>query len=403
MSINVEETILRFGYNPLEMPKRRQTKVVETCDICGSINEIGRRSFDNKKGGICRRCPENSNNRSAIAVRSNKARKTNSPNYLKYLPYLEDLKSGKTTFLEISKILGIDDSSVCKFFHSNFNIKSRFGNKSSQEDQVAVDLATIFPGIKRSVRYNSVKRHVADFFVPEIGYIEYDGAGFYHQLKPSDSQIDQEYQPIRLNAQAYCGGVDYLNWKFGKPLTGYCKVSSPREYTVREIRSSKANELLENCHSLGAAPGYINYGLFYKDLMIGVAKFGQTTNPYDSGLELRRFFILDGTPKNSESWFLSQCEKRLPKGRVVTYIHRHEKGSYLRALAWTEEISKIKDYDFYIINGKMYNKRKVWGWAKKTGLVEKFGTKDAKEVLVSVLGGVKVMVPSKIKFTKEIV
>jgi hypothetical protein len=110
---------------------------------------------------------------------------------------------------------------------------------------------------------------------------------------------------------------------------------------------------------------------------------------------------LDGTPRNTESYFLRRCEKKLT-GKLVTYIHDYEKGSYLKALGWTQHPKKNKNYDAYVINGKIINKRKMWGWAKKTGLVDKFGTTQGKLLLAHILGGEKILEPSKIKFTKDL-
>jgi len=158
--------------------------------------------------------------------------------------------------------------------------------------------------------------------------------------------------------------------------------------------------MLSQCHSLGNCSGKTVFALFHQETMIGVAKFGVPTNPSDKDcLELRRFFVLDGTPMNTESWFLRQCEKQLT-GKLVTYVHHNEKGSYLKALGWTMVKGKSKDYDCYKIGNRIYNKRVIWGWAKRKGLVDKFGTTMAKELLVACLGGIKITEPSKIKFEK---
>jgi hypothetical protein len=141
-------------------------------------------------------------------------------------------------------------------------------------------------------------------------------------------------------------------------------------------------------------------------MIIGVAKFGLPTNRYDKDkLELRRFFVLDGTPKNTESWFLAQCERRLPSGtNLVTYVHHDERGSYLRSCNWSQVKGRPqKDYDSYIIGDKLYSKRAVWGWAKKCGLVDKFGSKTAKDLFIALAGGQKIIQPSKIKFIKKLV
>ena len=200
------------------------------------------------------------------------------------------------------------------------------------------------------------------------------------------------------------GKEDYINFYILNKLTGYCSVKTPKEYDVKVVDNRKlSTQMLENCHILGNCAGSDVFGLYYKELLIGVAKFGIPTNRQDNGnLELRRFFVLDGTPKNTESFFLRQCEKRLNKN-LVTYIHAHEVGSYLKALGWKEHEKKTLMYDVYIVDGKTINKRRMWGWAKKIGLVDKFGTTEGKEVLAKLLGAKKIIEPSKIKFSKDFV
>lgn len=405
--LDVNLTIEKYGYNPETTPARQQTKIVIRCDSCGNVYEMSRRSYDNKaskKSPFCKKCPEYGQKRSEIARKSNVLRTKKSDKYLKYLPYLEDLKTGKISLLEISRILQVDDGAVSKFYQKHFGIKSRFGNKSLQEESVYKTLLVLFQDVKRSVRYSLNSRHIADFFVEGVGFIEYDGSGFYHQVKESDKKIDNEFKPIRLNAQAYFGKEPYLRNLLRGEKTGYCSVDSVKGYKVKRLdKVSLANEMLENCHSLGSTAGKIVFGLFYDDQLIGVAKFGNVTNPYDKAdLELRRFFVLDGTPRNTESFFLRGCEKLIGKGVLITtYIHSHEKGSYLKALGWEMDKISEKCYDSYMIGGRMYSKRVLWGWAKKIGLVDKFGTTEAKEILSSLLGGEKVLQPSKIKFTKK--
>lgn len=98
---------------------------------------------------------------------------------------------------------------------------------------------------------------------------------------------------------------------------------------------------------------------------------------------------------------MSQCEKRLTDDVLISYIHAHEKGSYLKACGWTQQEYREKVYDCYVVGGKIYSKRSFWGWAKRTGLVGKFGTTDAKKILAKILKAEVIMEPSKIKFIKR--
>jgi hypothetical protein len=413
-----EKTIEIFGYDPLKLKSMSSKKILYSCLDCNVELSTCMSSYT-KGSKKCRSCAKkdahtNTNSgyhsdfykqiRSEIAISSNKKRKITSEKFKKYLPYLERIKKNEISFIEIAEELGVDDSTVCKFFHSNFGLKSTY-NSSTQEENVYRLLVNIFSEdrVKRQVRYSQETRHKSDFFITDIGHVEYDGNSFFHQNKKSDIVMDNKFSPIRLDAQSYHGGEEYLRWKFNQGLIGYCSVKSPKEYNIRLINNRKeSTKILENCHSLGNCAGTKIFGLYFNEKLIGVAKFGLPTDRYETGLELRRFFVLDGTPRNTESYFLRKCELQLKGNRLITYIHAHEKGSYLRALNWNQNEAKIKDYDCYIINGKIVNKRKMFGWAKKIGLVEKFGTTGGKEMMCTLLNGEKITEPSKIKFTKQV-
>lgn len=413
-----EKTIQMFGYDPLKLKSMSGKKIICSCEIC-QVEIVKAMSDYNRKSKICSSCSlkaahANVNSgyhtdsyktsRSENAIKSNKNRKVTSEKFKKYLPYLERIRNNEISFIEIATELGVDDSTVCKFFHSNFGLKSKY-NFSTQEEKVFDLLSMIFNKntVERQVRYTQENRHKSDFFIKDIGFIEYDGNSFFHQSKKSDIIVDEKFNPIRLNAQAFHGGEDYLRWKLNQGLMGYCAVKSPKEYSVRLIDNRKdSTKMLENCHSLGNCSGTQVFGLYYGNKLIGVAKFGAPTDRYESGLELRRFFVLDGTPKNTESYFLRQCEICLKGNKLITYIHAHEKGSYLKALSWNQQSLKTIDYDCYLVNGKIVNKRKMFGWAKKTGLIEKFGTTGGKEMMCQLLNGEKFTEPSKIKFVKQV-
>jgi hypothetical protein len=414
-----DKTIEAFGHDPLKLKKMSGKKILCSCEGCSKELTKAMSDYNRKKNHLCLSCSKKANHadtnsgyhsesfkktRSEIAVKSNKNRKTTSEKFKKYLPYLERIKNNEISFIEVAAELGVDDSTVCKFFHSNFGIKSTY-NSSTQEKKVLELLNTIFPqnDVFKQVRYSQDTRHKSDFFITDIGHIEYDGNSFFHQNKKSDTMIDSQFNPIRLDAQAYHGGEEYLRWKLNQGLIGYCAVKSPKEYVVKLIDNRKdSTKMLENCHSLGNCAGTQVFGLYFQEKLIGVAKFGLPTDRYETGLELRRFFVLDGTPRNTESYFLRKCELQLRGNKLITYIHAHEKGSYLKALSWNQQSLKTKDYDCYIVNGKIVNKRKMFGWAKKTGLVEKFGTTGGKEMMCTLLNGEKITEPSKIKFVKQV-
>lgn len=419
--INRDRTREIFGYDTISLKTMSSKKIVYNCESCKKEIITQMCDYSRSKRKMCQPCSLsvthkdassgfNSVNyrkkRSEIAVKSNKNRKTKLDNYQKYLPFLDDVKNGKLSFTEIANILGVNDSSVCRFFNKNFNLRSSIKNVSFQEKEVLNYLTEIFGDkVKDNVKYRPGIRGRADYFVEGLGFIEYDGSGFYHFFKKTDTIKDEEFHPIRLNAQAFFGGVDYLKWKLGVGLSGYCSVESVKEYDVKIIdtKISYSSEMLMQCHPLGNCAGSYVFGLFYKDKLIGVAKFGHPTDKNQTGIELRRFFVLDGTPKNTESRFLRQCEKLLgPNIEIVTYTHRHENGTYLRALGYTEIDREILEYDSYLINGKIISKRVMFGIAKRLGLIDKYGTSLSKDLLNGILGGEKIIELSKRKFVKSL-
>ena len=60
-------------------------------------------------------------------------------------------------------------------------------------------------------------------------------------------------------------------------------------------------------------------------------------------------------------------------------------------------------HDIYIVDGIRINKRRMWGWAKKIGLTDKFGSTGGKEILAKLLNAETILEPSKIKFIKELI
>ena len=100
------------------------------------------------------------------------------------------------------------------------------------------------------------------------------------------------------------------------------------DYTVKRIPSKQAKEYIREhhyshgCHN-GPSPCY---GLFDKEELIGVLMFATPCsenvrasvfgeNYKDCVTELHRLHILDVTPKNTESWFISRCLKLLKQDK----------------------------------------------------------------------------------------
>lgn len=107
--------------------------------------------------------------------------------------------------------------------------------------------------------------------------------------------------------------------------------SSDNSFTVSKLNSKDGKEFVKQYHySKGIHNGPICYGLFQNDKLIGVCAFA---NPCSENvcasvfgleykrtvIELHRLVILDETPKNTESWFISRVLKLLKQDRPNTW------------------------------------------------------------------------------------
>lgn len=103
--------------------------------------------------------------------------------------------------------------------------------------------------------------------------------------------------------------------------------ASDSSYTVSKIPSNLGKEFIKKHHySKGIHNGPTCYGLLYNNDLIGVCAFANPCSEnvrssvfgveYKSSVtELHRLAIIDDTPKNTESWFISQVLKLLKKDR----------------------------------------------------------------------------------------
>lgn len=327
----------------------------------------------------------------------------------------DELQKGITQ-AEIAFQIGIDDTTVCHLVNKySLDKNSKYNRfKSWQEKAVGVFLEqALNEKIEGSGKYDN--GHLYDFKT-SLGYIEYDGRGGHYRPDQiiKDNKVNQfgtseGLKITRLSPQAFFGEVPYLKWILLNQKEGYCNVKSPEEYSVLlpkdQNDQSKARLLLANCHPLEAGRGAITLLLKHNDHLIGAARFGPPTDKNETGIELTRFFVLDGTPKNTESWFLSKCLpiiKAYGHTKIITYCHEWESGSYLKATGWQEIERKHQQYDYYLWNGKTFSKRVWWNWAKTLGLVEELGSSAAKKALALLLGAEVIYEGTKLKFVKNL-
>ena len=103
-------------------------------------------------------------------------------------------------------------------------------------------------------------------------------------------------------------------------------------YKIHRIPAKQAKEYIHKHHySHGSHNGPSPcYGLFDEEELIGVLMFATPGSEnvrasvfgkehVDTVIELHRLHILDITPKNTESWFISRCLKLLKQDRPKTW------------------------------------------------------------------------------------
>lgn len=101
-----------------------------------------------------------------------------------------------------------------------------------------------------------------------------------------------------------------------------------RNYEIKRIGCKEAKEyIIKNHYSHGCHNGPSPcYGLFDSQILIGVLMFATPCSENvrssvfgkehkDSVTELHRLHILDVTPKNTESWFISRCLNNLKQDK----------------------------------------------------------------------------------------
>jgi len=100
------------------------------------------------------------------------------------------------------------------------------------------------------------------------------------------------------------------------------------DYEIKRIPAREAKEYIrENHYSRGVSNcPFPCYGLFSGVVLIGVCAFAVPCSEYvrssvfgkeykNRVIELHRLHILDCTPKNTESWFISRCLRLLKKDK----------------------------------------------------------------------------------------
>ena len=150
-----------------------------------------------------------------------------------------------------------------------------------------------------------------------------------------------------------------------------------RDYTVEPVRRSDVDDLVK-AHYLHRWPGVVVCTLGLKDSgrlgYVGTIVFAlpprETAKRYKVSVawELARLFILDITPKNTETWFMARAIAYIKKHRpdvelLVSYADPSvgHKGVIYRAGNWisdgrTDQERKTPRFD-YSVGNKIYSRR----------------------------------------------
>lgn len=157
------------------------------------------------------------------------------------------------------------------------------------------------------------------------------------------------------------------------------------DYNVQRIDFNKSiiNYIIKN-HYSQTCPTTTKYafGLYDKDRMIGVCLIGefsrlQAKKKYKECLELTRLFIEDGTPKNTESYFIGHCLRWMKKNTIIKGIISYadqtvgHQGIVYQASNFQLINKTSRSYHYKDQNGNRVHKRGVWERAKKEGIKEK--------------------------------
>lgn len=101
-------------------------------------------------------------------------------------------------------------------------------------------------------------------------------------------------------------------------------------FTIKEISKKLANRIQIKNHYLHTKASCIRgFGLFYGNDIIGVILYGNPTAPTTidicgleerkNVIEITRLWIADGTPKNTESYFIGNTVKMVDKDIIIAF------------------------------------------------------------------------------------
>ena len=152
---------------------------------------------------------------------------------------------------------------------------------------------------------------------------------------------------------------------------------------VKAISSATAAAVMVEHHYLHRKPGIsLAVGLYQDNELIGAVTFGTPPSrhlqmsacPSDPSQvwELNRLWVQDGTPPNTESWFISRALKLCPPRIIVSYadtawghVGYVYRASNFHYFGWTDMDRKTPRYDYIPWTGGHTREAFRSGYSKK--------------------------------------
>jgi len=155
------------------------------------------------------------------------------------------------------------------------------------------------------------------------------------------------------------------------------EVFHKEQYIVKECTLAEAKDICKNKHYLHRVPSIVaHYGLYKDELLLGVITFGVPPSPYlmkicgeeykGAVLELNRLWCYDISPRNSESFLISQGIKLLKRDKpnikiLVSFADAREDhlGYIYQASNWFFTGWSIPGGGSIVINGKEFHPKNL--------------------------------------------
>ena len=166
-------------------------------------------------------------------------------------------------------------------------------------------------------------------------------------------------------------------------------IKSPKQYQFNpDPIKQQCKEFIVNHHYAGSCPPTVKcFALEDNEVLIGVCIFSNVSRQSikvpncNKLLELSRLFILDGTPKNTESYFIGKCLKWLKKNTdyeaIVSFADptQGHQGTIYKATNFILLGKTAPNYHYMTEFGQRIHKKQVWDRAKLNGHVESVQSK----------------------------